>query len=284
MTKRLATLFDLIENNKDCAVFTIKPEASPLDLVLLGGFEGHECMFRVSKDPATICITVFRDGDEPYHMNYGSSTTIVGEARRKVRDLIMECVNLDYGIVTGGRSTRAKSSFNRLVEDTSGPRDLNSVREFELIRTPSGDCSLFVNGQHVTHVHINDLDQWLMEKNILMVKDYFEEPSGNGCTIIRGEFKRPETLCQESKEDFTPVELSENTGDFAATLDKCFDEFLGKTGWQGLDAPSIVAEFVRFAKQHVEPSLDDLMSKAKENSNVHNASRPSRNHRPDRER
>ena len=283
MTKRLAMLFNLIENNKDCAVFTIKPEASPLDLVKLGGFEGHEVMFRVSKNPSTICITVFRDGDEPYHMSYGSSSTLVGEARRKVRELVMEMVNLDYGIVTGGSTARLHSSFNRLVEDTSGPRDLNSVREFELIKTPGGDCSLFVNGQHITHVHINDLDQWLMEKNILMAKDSFEEPSGNGCTIIRGEFKHPETLHQESKEDIMPVELPENNGAFATALDKCFDEFLGKTGWQGLDAPSI-AEFVRFAKQHVEPSLDDLMNEAKEKSNERNASRPSKSHRSDRER
>lgn len=284
MTKRLATLFNLIENNKDCAVFTIKPEASPLDLVLLGGFEGHECMFRVSKDPSTICITVFRDGDEPYHMSYGSSTTIVGEARRKVRDLIMECVNLDFGIVTGGRSVRAKSSFNRLVEDTSGSRDLNSAREFELIRTPGGDCSLFVNGQHITHVHINDLGQWLMEKNILMVKDYFEEPSGNGCTITRGEFKHRETLYQESKEDFATSAPQTEQSDFAAMLDKCFDKFLKTEGWQRMDQPSAVCEFVMFAKKQVEPSLDDLMSKAKEKSNERNVSRPSRSHRSDKER
>lgn len=50
---------------------------------------------------------------------------------------------------------------------------------------------------------------------------------------------------------------------FSATIDKRLDEFLGKTGWQSMDPPSIVAEFVRFAKSRMEPSLDDLASEAR---------------------
>ena len=83
--KRLCDLVNLEENSRSCVLLTLKEGTSPLDLVRLGGFEGHECMFRMSKDPRTTCITVFRDGDEPYHIEYGASTTLVDEDRRKVR-------------------------------------------------------------------------------------------------------------------------------------------------------------------------------------------------------
>ena len=358
MTKRLCELFQIESNTKDCVVFTLKPETSPLDLVKLGGFEGHECMLRMSKNRDTTCITVFRDGDEPYHMNYGSSTTLVGEDRRKVRDLIMEMANLDFGIVTGGRGVRSGSDFDRLVERTSGPRDLDSLREFELIKTPAGDGSLFVNNQHVAHVCVRDIDQWLAERNIAMLRGSYEQPSGNGCTIVKGEFRRmeterrigviqngvvypgmsaqgliykdeaafekgegicyvpeygldpdaatvsggflvdecetytysdivracegneeaarqvfarldwqhPETLYRESLDDFMPEAPSSPQVDarvFSDALDKAFNSFLAKTGWRGLDAATAVGEFVRFAKQDLEPSLDDLMTNAR---------------------
>lgn len=185
MVKRLHELFQLESNTKDCAVFTIKPGTSPLDLVKLGGFEGHECMFRMSKNPSTTCITVFRDGDEPYHMSYGSSTTLVDEARRKVRDLIMECVNLDFGIVTGGRSVRAKCDFERLVGETCGDRKSGSRWEFEYSKAPGGDGVLYVNGQYVAHVREGDLEDWLGERGI-RVKDRVCERSSDGRRGIVG--------------------------------------------------------------------------------------------------
>ena len=285
MTKRLCDLFQLESNTKDCAVFTIKQETSPLDLIKLGGFEGHECMVRMAKDPRTACITVFRDGDEPYHMSYGSSTTLVGEARRKVRDLVMEMVNLDYGIVTGGRTVRSGNDFDRLVEKTSGARDLDSLREFELIRTPAGDGSLFVNGQHVAHIRDCDMDQWLAERSIAMLRGSYEQPTGNGCTVIKGEFQRmesdrvvyPETLYRESLEDFTsaaPASPQMDAQAFSNMIDKAVDSFLSKTGWRGLSPSNIVREFARFAKQDMEPSLDDAVGKAKEKAAERNAARP----------
>lgn len=271
MNKRLCQLFQLESNTKDCAVFIRKPEVSPLDLVKLGGFEGHEVMLRISKDPSTICITVFRDGDEPYHMSYGSSTTLVGEARRKVRDLAMEMANLDFGIVTGGRGVRAKSSFERLVEMTSGPRDLNSLREFELIKTPAGDGSLFVNDQHVAHIRERDLEGWLDERGIRMVRSVCEEPSGNGCTIVRGTFElRADGLTKDAEAS------QETTKSFSEAIDEAVEIFMTKGGWQGLSPEQSVQEFARFMKQNAEPSLDEMMDKAKEKAEAHNADRSSK--------
>ena len=271
MTKRLCELFQIESNTKDCVVFTLKPDVSPLDLVKLGGFEGTEALLRISKNPSTICITVFRDGDEPYHMSYGSSTTLVGEARRKVRDLAMEMANLDFGIVTGGRGFRAKSSFDRLVEMTSGPRDLNSLREFELIKTPAGDGSLFVNGQHVANVRERDLEDWLDERGIRMVRNTYEEPSGNGCTIIRGTFeRRADGLLKDTEMSQEPVK------NFSEVIDKAVEIFMTKGGWQGLSPEQSVQEFARFMKQNAEPSLDEMMDKAKEKVEVRNADRSSK--------
>ena len=169
MRKRLCELVELIENNKDCAVFTVKQETSPLDLVKLGGFEGHECMFRMSKDPRTTCITVFRDGDEPYHMSYGSSTTLVTEDRRKVRDLITECVNLDFGIFTRGEWHKGYT-FEQLVATTLGERDVHSPKQYELQRG-SGYCSLFVNGQHISNISNGQLDEWLSDRGVKLCPD-----------------------------------------------------------------------------------------------------------------
>ncbi|MBR5458016.1 MAG: hypothetical protein IKV56_04550, partial [Kiritimatiellae bacterium] len=89
---------------------------------------------------------------------------------------------------------------------------------------------------------------------------------------------------EESKEDFAPAAPPVEQSDFATTLDKCFDEFLGKTGWQGMDPPNIVAEFVRFAKKQVEPSSEDLKEKAKANSQAKNAGRKAKEHRSDMQR
>ena len=102
-----------------------------------------------------------------------------------------------------------------------------------------------------------------------MVKNAYEQPTGNGCTIVRGTFER------RSDEPARDAEASQEPAtSYSDALDKALDSFLGKTGWQGLDAPSIVVEFVRFAKQEMEPSLADLKNEAKEKSRIRNAERP----------
>lgn len=266
MNKRLADLVQLESNTKDCAVFTVKPETSPMDLVKLGGFEGHECMFRMSKDPNTTCITVFRDGDEPYHMNYGSSTTLVSEDRRKVRSLIMECVSLDFGIFTSGEWHGAHG-FDEMVKATTGHRDLDSGRMFEIQRS-GNDCSLFVNHQHIGHIRHDQLDEWVAERNIKMDVQQTRGFAPNRTSI--GIFTRAHA---PERADLAQAEPHVEPGAFGEVLDKALDSFLGKTGWQGLDAPSIVVEFVRFAKQDMEPSLDDLKNEAKEKARTRNAER-----------
>ena len=55
MTKRLCELFQIESNTKDCVVFTIKPDTSPLDLVKLAGFEGHESIGSFTICPFSDC-------------------------------------------------------------------------------------------------------------------------------------------------------------------------------------------------------------------------------------
>lgn len=276
MAKRLCDLFELVENNKDCAVFTVKPETSPLDLVKLGGFEGHECMFRMSKDPSTTCITIFREGDVPYHMNYGSSTTLVGEDRRKVRDLVMECVNLYYGIFTHG----GRGGFNQSVEATLGARDPNLPKNYELQR--GGDrYSLFVNDQHITVRDPDEFETWLQDKGLAL--EISTTRTNGRCSVDYGKMVR--TDAPEKANEVGQVRdnliLDNSKIDieaFGDALDKCFDKFLDVSGWRGMDSPSVVIEFIRFAKQELQPSLDDLMIEAKgkvkaKNTNRDNQSR-----------
>ncbi len=263
MNKRLADLVQLESNTKDCAVFTMKPETSPMDLVKLGGFEGHECMFRMSKDPNTTCITVFRDGDEPYHMNYGSSTTLVSEDRRKVRGLIMECVNLDFGIFTHGEWHNGKT-FDQLVAETLGDRDAHSPKKYELQRGRDR-YSLFVNDQHIVVTEPADFESWLEDRGLAL--EISSTRTDGLCPVDYGKMIRADAP------DRAQAEAHIEASAFGEALDKALDSFLGKTGWQGLDAPSIVVEFVRFAKQDMEPSLDDLKNEAKEKARTRNAGR-----------
>lgn len=266
MSKRLCDMVQLESNTKDCAVFTVKPETSPMDLVKLGGFEGHECMFRMSKDPNTVCITVFRDGDEPYHMNYGSSTTLVSEDRRKVRELIMECVNLDFGIFTDG----GRGEFGQLVEATLGDRDPSSPKNYEL-QHARDRYSLFVNDQHIVVTNPDDFETWLEDRGLAL--EVSSTRTSGLCPVDFGKMIRvdaPERANAVENAQAEPLAGKESFGD---ALDKAFDEFLGKTGWQGMDTPSAVCEFVRFAKHRMEPSLDELVGKAKDKAQAQNASR-----------
>lgn len=269
MNKRLCDLVQLESNTKDCAVFTVKPETSPLDLVKLGGFEGHECMFRMSKDPNTVCITVFRDGDEPYHMNYGSSTTLVSEDRRKVRDLIRECVNLDFGIFTNG----GRGGYSQSVEATLGDRDPMSPKNYELQRSDDR-YSLFVNDQHIVVTRPDELETWLEDRGLML--EISSTRTSGLCPVDYGKMVRIDAPEQANAIESAQTELIVGSASFGDAIDKAFDEFLGKTGWQGLDAPSIVAEFVRFVKQDFAPSLDGLLNEAKERASEKNARRPER--------
>ena len=315
-------------------------------------------MFRMSKDPSTVSITVFREGEEPYSMNYGSSTTLVSENMKKIRNLVMECVNLDFGIFTHG----GRGAFKQSVEATLGHRDPYSPKNYELQR--AGDrYSLFVNDQHIVVTRPADFESWLEERGLAleiqstrntglcpvdfgkmmrvdvpgrtgMIKNGVVYPGQSGQGLIfkdetafsnkegvcyipeRGldlatktpdggyllaecdsftyeqilqacdgneeaakqvfeglDWQYPETLFLESQEDFSQEVPLVEARAFADAIDKAFDSFLGKTGWQGLDTPSAVAEFVRFAKHDMEPSLDDLMNRAKEKAAEKNDSR-----------
>ncbi len=283
MKERLCSLVELAENNKDCVVLAVKDDVKPLDLIRLGGFSGDETMFRMSKDPSTIGVTVFNREGRSYTLNVGSSNTVVSGDLRQARDQIMQCVNLDFGIFTQGE-WRNGHNFDQMVEMTLGPRDLDSPRRFELYRS-GGSCSLYVNNMHIANIDYKNLDEWLAERNIRIE---IQETKGFGAdrtsvgTMVRA--STPETLYQEPKEDIEPASPQAEQGDFSAMLDKCFDEFLKTDGWQRMDQPSVVCEFVMFAKKQVEPSLEDLKEKAREKTSERNAIRQPKTRRPDMER
>ncbi len=372
MIKRLCDLVALEENNKECALLKVKDDVKPIDLIRLGGFDGTETMFRVTKGSNHSTITIFRSEGRPESIEVGSTTSRLSDSMRKARTEILECVGLDFGIFTRGEWHNGYN-FDQMVDMTSGPRDLDSPRRFELYRT-GGSCSLFVNNMHIAHVDYKNLDEWLADRNIrieiqetkgfgadrtsvgkmvrastperigeiksglvyparsgqgLVYKDAaaFEKREGvcyipewgldpegavppegfllekceaytyddilQACEgneeaakqVFEGlEWQHPETLYAESKDDFEPAVQQAEQGDFAAMLDKCFDEFLKTDGWQRMDQPSAVCEFVIFAKKQAEPSLENLKEKAKQKSSERNASRLPKARRPDMER
>lgn len=165
MEKRLCDLVQLVENNHACAILEVKPDTKPFDLIRLGGFNGDETMFRVSKDPDSISVTIFREGEKPFSMSYGGGTTLVPENVKTMRRLILECVNLDYGIFTN--TPYGDKDFDMLVKETSGERTLDSPRRFDL-RRGGADCSLFVNDQHIALIDKDKLETWLEDRNIQM--------------------------------------------------------------------------------------------------------------------
>lgn len=367
MEKRLCDMVYIAENNKECVVLAVKDDVKPIDLIRLGGFDGTETMFRVTKGSSQSTITIFRGDGRPESIEVGSTTSRLSGSMRKARSEILECVGLDFGIFTRGEWHNGHS-FDEMVEMTSGSRDLDSPRKFELYRT-GGSCSLFVNNMHIAHIDYKNLDEWLADRNIrieiqetkrfgadrtsvgamvrantperigeirdglvyparcgrgLVYKDEaaFEKKEGicyipewgfdpegavppggflledcetytydqilEACEgneeaakqVFAGlEWQFPETLYEESKEDFEVAEPQTEQSDFATTLDKCFDEFLKTDGWQHMDQPSAVCQFVMFAKKQVEPSLEDLMSKARDKSSERNANRQSKTRR-----
>ena len=168
MKKRLCDLVDLVENSKDCVVLALKDSTTPMDLIRLGGFNGDETMFRMTKSKGTTSITIFRDGEKPFSMSMGHSTTVLAENMRVARSLICECVHLDFGICT---HEAYQNRYKEAVEATVGMRDLDSHRYFELQRAPE-HCSLWVNQTHIACIRHEDLDAYFADRNIKLNIEY----------------------------------------------------------------------------------------------------------------
>lgn len=375
MHKKLADLVRVTENDHDCVILEVKPDTSPGDLCALG-FNGNEISFRVPKDPHAINVTCFSHGQNPYTIQGGARETILPTSMRRMLDMVLECVNLDYGIATSGEPPMGQT-FTEMVESTTGERTVWSPREYELRR---GDecCALLVNGQLVTTQENGELERWLALRGqrlfpsdakgqesesvevglITRLGDrsregargaygfrtdeavhpewtgeglayksriafergegicYVPEASFRGMELIQGggfpvdqnlasytyedilrvcggdkiaasevfaraQWEKPETLHQEwqaeaaIKERETAIDLEHGRPSslpFAESLDGAFRSFLGKTGWQGLDAETAVEEFVRFAKQDARnASFSQLTSIAKDRAANRNA-------------
>ena len=273
--KRLCDLVNLEENSRDCVILTVKPEVKPMDLIRLGGFDGTETMFRVSKEQSSATISVFREGQPAYHMERGTVNTRVSSERNVVRDLVAECVNLDFGVFTHGAVSMPE--FDSLAGKTSGQRDLNSPRHITVQRVRDY-AALLVNHQFIGGFEDGSLERWLAERNARM--DVREVEHRSGVDIETGYLDR--VYIPELNEIDKPLgEPLSDQDRFDQAIDETLGAFLNKTGWKDLDATAAVKEFARFAKQEspfFNQSLESAMETAKGRAAEKNANRPDKGH------
>lgn len=246
MRKRLCDLVTVDENNLDCVVLSVKFDTKPIDLINLGGFDGRETMFRVSKDPDSISVTVFKEDEKPFSFDIGSrGSTVLNNEMRKVRELILECVHLDFGIYTHG-TTGTNKSFRDLVGETLGPRNLDSERRYKINwRTDGGYASVFVNNQHVCRVPYDDVERWKVDRNIVTIQDWSraENRMVEYGKMERRErtLERPEVFCEIKwcREDLKEalkregIPATDYNVDIAAAKGKrCLQERSTEEGWE----------------------------------------------------
>ena len=143
MERRLRDVTELIYNSPEYAILQVKQNTEPLDLIKLG-FRGNETLMRVSKDPETVLVHIFSNNDPPLVVSRGASSTVDRELSGMARK-VLECVNLDYGIVTNSYAR----NYRELVENTSGYRDLGYARRYQISIDGAARYSLTVNGQNV---------------------------------------------------------------------------------------------------------------------------------------
>ena len=270
--KRLCDLVEVKDNLIRSVELHVKPGTTPEDLIQLGGFEGNERKFRISKAPRQTSVTVFRDGDEPYRMDYGAVTTPVSEGREKIRDLVLECANLDFGIYTHG----GPAVWPVFVKLTTGRRDLDSPRRYTLRQYPD-HSSFYVNNQLVVASIANDkLDGWLAERNIWLEPTDVEHR--REMDMEYGNAHRAYVPERDQMIESISEALSDQDR-FDQAIDETLGVFLNKTGWRDLDATSAVKEYARFAKQEspfFNQSLESAMKSAKDRAAEKNALRPNK--------
>ena len=126
MEKRLRDITEVVYNSPEHAILQVKRDATPLDLIKLG-FRGNEMLMRVDKDRETVLVHIFSSDSPPLAISRGASSTV----DRELSDMagkVLECINLDYGIVTNSYAR----DYTELVENTSGYRDLGHARRYSM--------------------------------------------------------------------------------------------------------------------------------------------------------
>ena len=127
-TKRLCDLVDIETNNKECVVLKIK-ENSSLDLIKLGCFEGDENLIRITKG-ANHTITIF-SGKNHYSWDFGDSGyTLVSKSMDQKRDMILDCIEIDFDIYIGKNAKLIEKSLDiQSVEDV-----INRENKYEVCK------------------------------------------------------------------------------------------------------------------------------------------------------
>ncbi len=115
--KKLCDLVEIEENNIDCIILKVK-DNSKLDLIKLGCFEGDETLIRVSKGKDHT-FTIF-SGEKHFSWEYGDSGyTLVSKNVDKKRELILDCIEVDFDIYIGeNKNLLLKSLDIHSLKDT----------------------------------------------------------------------------------------------------------------------------------------------------------------------
>jgi hypothetical protein len=111
--KELKKLKDLVEiqaNNMDCVILRVKDDAR-LDMISLGYFDGNEEFLRITKGGNHTATVIYKDGGSS-SWQWGTSTTMVSDATKKMQCLIVECVVEDFGIYIGGVKREVEATLN----------------------------------------------------------------------------------------------------------------------------------------------------------------------------
>lgn len=125
----LSDIVTVLENNEREVVLKVKPFSS-LALIRLGGFNGRETSFRITKG-AHNTISV-KENNMTTLWIAGDNEKSMGERAQKIAHLIKECVIYDFGIHIGTDMNKiVKTSHYQSTADQTKERCEVVIRYFE---------------------------------------------------------------------------------------------------------------------------------------------------------
>ena len=159
--KRLLDCVELAENNERCVILEVKPGCE-MDLIRLGCFNGDEKMFRLTKGNDHT-LTVFTNNGKSYNFGFGNSGyTLVSDQLKQQRELIVDCIKLDYAIII------ENDSHSKIV-DSLGMRNPKDVeRRLSLAGWPQSHMNIRVNGQFLANERVENVEKWCNDRGYKM--------------------------------------------------------------------------------------------------------------------
>ncbi len=110
--RELYNLFEIVENNEVCVVVRPSNDATALEILGLGCFDGDEEVIRITKGNTTTA-TVITYNDKKYQWQWGEGAyTLVSDNIRKKGHLLKEMLEVDFGIYMGSNFEKIKATKN----------------------------------------------------------------------------------------------------------------------------------------------------------------------------